>query len=282
MRQWFKWCAAAVIMAGLFACGDDKDDKTPTGDPAAVFPLELGNVWMYHHTGYFGPHNGATDNDDESVDEYVILIADSSTTSPNGVVAVRLSAAVVNNPTEIDLNSPNLPDSLDFQQDFLVNLDEGLHLVGSQNQNGPVVVFAPFRGMEFRRNVNAGINQSRTGITWFEHPSEPEGNLLRAYPGASGQEWTFQPDTENWLPTQHRIVGKVSVETPAGYFMCLEKKVSYVWDSGVSTTIEYSTPGIVSFYSDYGIQEIMNSEGESIGSFHTWEKYELTEFHVGQ
>jgi hypothetical protein len=96
---------------------------------------------------------------------------------------------------------------------------------------------------------------------WYREPGDPRGNL----------------------PLRKAYLGKEIINVPAGRFLCLkmEWRINEMLKFGGidSTNLLYGydwfgPPGLVKRWYDYGRSTMTNDTGDSIGTFHSWDRYE--------
>ncbi len=250
------------LLPFLVQCEDSDSDSGPR---SYQFPLKAGSSWTYRCCFTVPDSYDHTVIDTLEVMYY--LTADTTAVSPDNVESIGILW---------DDESEQGP----YGRDFLANMDDGLHLMGTQ-VNGGIILQTPsvqrLRAMLFdpqSRSINDWT------LEWYDNG---ETNLLIPYPPVANNEWTFFPG-DDWTPSYHMLIGWDTVEVPAGDYSCLHKRIRMPADVGEYNVYDYyyGDPGVVYAYFDMGTQTITNEDGEELGEYDSWMTYELIEYIPGE
>ncbi len=259
--------AIILLITALFisTCSDSDDDNNETGVNVTTFSLQIGTTWRYLITEHGIPLG---ESPVDTVSYYVVMTVDSLREAPDGTMTTALNCWDEDNSSGVNI-------------DYVANMDDGLRILGSEGI-GPFIVFANRRISSDHRNPL--LPGDYGDLEWYTDLPDSNANLILPYPANAGFSWSYQPEQDGWIASQHEIIGTETIETAVGSQSCIHKHISISFGEGEDYGYDYyySSKGVVYAWFDYGMQEQIDEYGNNVGDYHAWIKYELVEYTPGR
>jgi hypothetical protein len=282
-----------ILLSGLIAalilglgCGDDDDPPSSSGT-TLKFPIRIGNIWEYSRTFYaanFDPPELEQTFGDTAFAQSVTYILRKDTLSDTLETFVFKTMWL----EDFDGN---------YMLEYFNNAGDGMYgyaystppnWIGPPKKATTDGIYYNFKGLRYQNlddlfaNVYEKINSmpgKAADSTFLEEP--PIQELM--YPIEVGQRWIYRStDYGHALDMEKEIMGRETIEVPAGSFSCYQVQWFWDWDDDGEweTDIEgydyLCDAGIVKrAFAFFGIQ-VTDEFGTPLGSFDSYDIYELT------
>ena len=262
--------AIILLLTALFiSTCSDSDDDNDANNTAIIYPLEVGSSWTYRVTWTEVDVETSTV---DTVSYYAYLSADSLVQAPDGTMTTCL-----NSWSDLERETE--------RSSYVANTDDGLRLLGTEGAGGFVIVFAAPK--QLLQNRGIVLPGDYGDLEWYVDLPDSNANLLLPNPAVEGFSWTYQPNTYNWLATEHEIIGKETIGTAIGNQYCIHKHIVLPTEDDDETDdfeydYYYSSKGIVYCYFDFGENDVYDENGIWQTNYISWIKYELVEYTAGR
>ncbi len=257
--------AIILLLTALFisTCSDSDDDNN---DSAITFPLEVGTTWRYLISMPYYNYDTATI---DTIAYYAMLSADSLVQTPTGIITTCINSWEEGYETHMSA-------------DYVAYADDGLRLYGTSGTGGVPIVFAAPKQIIKSRGITVPGDYGI--LKWYIDLPDSNANLILPRPTIAEFAWTFQPDAEEWIASEHDIVGTETLETALGSQTCIHKHIfiSFGDEENYDYDYYYSNKGIIYSWFDLGMQRVHNEYGVVVAQYYAWQKYELVEYTPGR